>query len=206
MVAAAATSSSTGGIFRRLRFAATGAILAFTGVGTSTFTSFPASPSSSSTAAAASSFIGGGNTPLSTSATRGGGSSRRGITTETSAFLGFGKKGDASTTTPTTTADGEMGGATVLDLAQRADNSWLKQLTADPESARHAPNRSSRQVKSGHYVRVAPVPLSSPKLVIHSPAMAADLGIAEEVRIGGDPGNGGEVVGGYTTRDENHLP
>lgn len=68
----------------------------------------------------------------------------------------------------------------MLGLADAADHSWLKQLTPDPETSKHAPNRSSRQVRSGHYVRVAPTPLSSPKLVLHSPAMAANLGIAEE--------------------------
>ena len=115
--------------------------------------------------------------------------SRRGITTTTSSFLGFGgggdkKSSDSSGTGAATIASKvskeEMGGPSVLSLAERADHSWLKQLTPDPETSKHAPNRSSRQVKSGHYVRVAPTPLSDPKLVIHSPDMAANLGIAEE--------------------------
>mmetsp|Transcript_4910 Transcript_4910/g.13702 ORF Transcript_4910/g.13702 Transcript_4910/m.13702 type:complete len:562 (-) Transcript_4910:493-2178(-) len=36
------------------------------------------------------------------------------------------------------------------------------------------------QVKSGHFVPVKPTPLGDPRLVIHSPAMAAELGISEE--------------------------
>ena len=36
------------------------------------------------------------------------------------------------------------------------------------------------KVKSGHYVPVKPTPLREPRLIIHSPAMAAELGISEE--------------------------
>jgi len=65
-------------------------------------------------------------------------------------------------------------------LAERADYSWMERLRADPEAAKHEPNRSSRQVRSGHYVPVKPLPLGAPRLVIHSPSMAASLGISEE--------------------------
>lgn len=66
------------------------------------------------------------------------------------------------------------------DLAKRADLSWLKDLTEDPESFRCQPNRTSREVKSGHYVKVKPNPLPEPRLVIFSTAMAAELGLSEE--------------------------
>jgi len=65
-------------------------------------------------------------------------------------------------------------------LGERADHSWMDQLNEDPEAAQHAPNRAMRQVRSGHYVPVKPMPLSKPRLVIHSPAVAADLGISED--------------------------
>jgi len=65
-------------------------------------------------------------------------------------------------------------------MAARADLSWMRQLRPDPEAAQHAPNKKSRQVKSGHYVPVRPTPLPQPKLIIHSPEMAAELGISEE--------------------------
>lgn len=65
-------------------------------------------------------------------------------------------------------------------LGQRADHSWLQQLTPDPETAQYAPNKQSRQVRSGHYVPVLPTPLANTKLVIHSPPMAEALGISEE--------------------------
>lgn len=63
------------------------------------------------------------------------------------------------------------------DLATRADHSWITQLQPDPEAAQHAPNKSSRQVTSGHYVPVLPTPLPDPRLLILSPAMTAELGL-----------------------------
>lgn len=65
-------------------------------------------------------------------------------------------------------------------LNARCDHSWMRDLTADPETERHAPNKTSRQVKSGHYVRVLPSPLPDPQLVAFSPAMAAELGLSAE--------------------------
>lgn len=64
-------------------------------------------------------------------------------------------------------------------LGKSADHSWLTQLNPDPETERNAPNKRSRQVRSGHYVRVRPTPLPKPGLVIHSPAMAESLGLSE---------------------------
>ena len=68
---------------------------------------------------------------------------------------------------------------TLAGLAQNADHSWLQQLNMDPETDKFAPNRESRQVRSGHYVKVLPTPLPKPKYVIHSKAMAQTLGISE---------------------------
>jgi hypothetical protein len=65
-------------------------------------------------------------------------------------------------------------------LAQNADHSWMQQLNMDPETDQKAPNRESRQVRSGHYVKVLPTPLPRPKYVIHSADMAKTLGISEE--------------------------
>lgn len=72
--------------------------------------------------------------------------------------------------------------APLLGLFDSADHSWLKQLKPDPETEKYQPNKRSRQVKSGHYVLVAPTPLPEPKLLIHSPPMAEALGISEEER------------------------
>ncbi len=67
------------------------------------------------------------------------------------------------------------------DLMQRAHPAFLRNLTPDPEQARHAPNKTARQVKSGHYVEVRPTPLPAPHYVIHSPAFFEALGLADEV-------------------------
>ena len=39
-------------------------------------------------------------------------------------------------------------------LSTFLDHSFLSQLTPDPDQNSHQPNRKSRQVKSGHYVKV----------------------------------------------------
>ncbi|KAJ1458459.1 hypothetical protein M885DRAFT_436402 [Pelagophyceae sp. CCMP2097] len=65
------------------------------------------------------------------------------------------------------------------DFAARRSNSWVENLNEDPEAARYAPNKRSREVKSGHYVRVLPTPLPRPVLVMHSPDMVATLGLTE---------------------------
>ena len=72
-----------------------------------------------------------------------------------------------------------INGASLDELAQNADHSWLEQLNMDPETDTYAPNKESRQVRSGHYVKVLPTPLPKPKYIIHSKAMAETLGISE---------------------------
>jgi len=64
-------------------------------------------------------------------------------------------------------------------LAGRADCSWVRCLDADPDAKKFAPNKESRQVRSGHYVPVRPSKLPSPELLLHSPELAADLGLSE---------------------------
>lgn len=62
----------------------------------------------------------------------------------------------------------------------KAQHSWLSDLVQDPEAEANAPNKSSRQVRSGHYVRVKPTPLPRTELVICSKSMADELGLSEE--------------------------
>eukprot|EP00927_Polykrikos_kofoidii_P030855 TRINITY_DN26547_c0_g1_i2.p1 TRINITY_DN26547_c0_g1~~TRINITY_DN26547_c0_g1_i2.p1 ORF type:complete len:609 (+),score=111.53 TRINITY_DN26547_c0_g1_i2:88-1914(+) len=62
----------------------------------------------------------------------------------------------------------------------RADHSWLRDLEEDPEREKNAPNKDSREVKSGHFVRVRPTPLPNPYLVAVSPAMCSELGLSVE--------------------------
>ena len=70
-------------------------------------------------------------------------------------------------------------------LMQRMHPGLLRNLAPDPEQARHMPNKTARQVKSGHYVEVHPTPLPTPRYVIHSPAFFEALGLADAV--GSDP-------------------
>jgi len=65
-------------------------------------------------------------------------------------------------------------------FGSRADHSWLRDLVPDPETEAQQPNKTSRQVRSGHYVLVRPTPLPRTSPVIFSPAMAAELGLSEE--------------------------
>ena len=74
-------------------------------------------------------------------------------------------------------------GPSVLSLADRADHSWTRHLVPDPETERRAPNRSSREVKSGHFVRVRPAPLRNPRVALYSKAMAANVGIEARSRV-----------------------
>ena len=62
---------------------------------------------------------------------------------------------------------------------QRADYSLLQSLSADPEQSNHLPNKTLRQVKSGHYVEVDPTPLPNPCYVIHSRSFFDELNLLE---------------------------
>ncbi|HQS59432.1 MAG: hypothetical protein B7Y56_15285 [Gallionellales bacterium 35-53-114] len=64
---------------------------------------------------------------------------------------------------------------------QRADYSLLQSLTADPEQARHVPNKRMREVKSGHYVEVEPTPLPNPRYVIHSRSFFDELNLPDSL-------------------------
>lgn len=50
----------------------------------------------------------------------------------------------------------------------------LRHLAKDPEADANEPNKEPRQVKSGHYVPVAPTPLPAPKYVAHWPSVTKD--------------------------------
>eukprot|EP00667_Euglena_gracilis_P002549 EG_transcript_2554 len=63
------------------------------------------------------------------------------------------------------------------EFANHCDPSWIQQLKPDPEQEKHAPNKSSRKVRSGHYVLVHPTPLPRPELLTYSRELAAELGL-----------------------------
>ena len=57
------------------------------------------------------------------------------------------------------------------------DNSFARELKEDPESSDGYPNRVTRPVKAGHFVRVAPTPLLKPYVVAVSNSMLQNLNI-----------------------------
>jgi len=56
-----------------------------------------------------------------------------------------------------------------------ADNTFLRETTKNSETESLAPDKDSRAVLHGHYVRVSPTPLSSPTLVSYSKDMVRNL-------------------------------
>ncbi|CAK0854634.1 unnamed protein product, partial [Prorocentrum cordatum] len=72
------------------------------------------------------------------------------------------------------------GGGTLEALGSSCDNSWVRDLVQDPEAAQHAPNRRSREVRSGHWVPLEPEALGEPYLVATSAEMLRNLGLSEE--------------------------
>ena len=71
-------------------------------------------------------------------------------------------------------------GSAMQQLLDQSSFSWLQQLEADPETEAKAPNRRSREVRSGHYVLVEPTALPQTRLVLHSSEMAAELGLSDD--------------------------
>jgi uncharacterized protein YdiU (UPF0061 family) len=71
-------------------------------------------------------------------------------------------------------------------FGSRIDNSYMRELTVDPGAARHAPNTSTREVDSGHYVPVQPKAIESPYLVLYSEDLAQALGL-EQKALTGEP-------------------
>ena len=62
-------------------------------------------------------------------------------------------------------------------LLHNMDFRFLRQLSPDPLQEGHAPNHTSREVRSGHYVQVNSTPLANPQYVAHSSALASELGL-----------------------------
>ena len=83
--------------------------------------------------------------------------------------------------TMTSAAAGNSGAREAVEdrLESISNHSWVEKLNPDPETDVNAPNRKSRRVKSGHFVRVQPTPLKRPALIIHSKKVLEDIGLCE---------------------------
>ena len=77
----------------------------------------------------------------------------------------------------TSAAAGNSGAREAVEdrLESISNHSWVEKLNPDPETDVNAPNRKSRRVKSGHFVRVQPTPLKRPALIIHSKKVLEDI-------------------------------
>ena len=62
----------------------------------------------------------------------------------------------------------------------KTQNSLHRDLREDPESQHYYPNRESRPVWSGHYVKVKPEPITNPILLAYNSSTARELGIDED--------------------------
>ncbi len=66
-------------------------------------------------------------------------------------------------------------------LLKKVDFSYMERLNADPEARLDGRDHRPRQVRSGHYVPVAPTPLASPEYVSHSHGLFRELGLSDEL-------------------------
>ena len=72
------------------------------------------------------------------------------------------------------------------DLAKCADYSLMDTLNCDPEAKENGVDHASRQVFSGHYVRVKPTPIKDPEYVAHSKNFFRELGFADSMAESAD--------------------
>ena len=105
----------------------------------------------------------------------------------------------------------------LANLSDNFDHSWVSQLSSESEENRiksknlipqddGVSNNVRRPVYNGHYVSVKPNPLLNPRLVIHSPDMAAELNLSandvdsdEFVKY-----FSGDVYGAFKTKKESN--
>ena len=70
---------------------------------------------------------------------------------------------------------------TLSDLASLVDYSLMNTLNADPDAEQNGANHSPRQVYSGHYVPVIPMPIENPVYITHSKNFFRELGFADNM-------------------------
>jgi len=67
---------------------------------------------------------------------------------------------------------------TLNDMAAVADYSFMDTLNGDPDAEASEANHTPRQVYSGHYVPVVPMPIENPEYIAHSKTLFRELGLA----------------------------
>lgn len=71
--------------------------------------------------------------------------------------------------------------STIGELLEKVDFSLTSQLNADPQARADGRDHSPREVKSGHFVPVAPTPIAEPEYVSHSHGLFEELGLKDEL-------------------------
>lgn len=61
------------------------------------------------------------------------------------------------------------------------NNSYVRQLNPDPETVKYYPNKTSRSVKSGHYVLSESTPIPDPVMIQYSESLARQLKIPRNI-------------------------
>ncbi|GIT99729.1 hypothetical protein TSL6_02360 [Sulfurovum sp. TSL6] len=75
---------------------------------------------------------------------------------------------------------------TLYDLATMADYSLMDTLSSDPEATADGVDHAPRQVFSGHFVPVNPMPIKDPKYIAHSKNFFSELGFADSLATSED--------------------
>lgn len=76
--------------------------------------------------------------------------------------------------------------ATLDDLAKLVNYSLVDTLNCDPDAKANGVNHVPRQVFSGHYVPVSPMPINDPEYVTHSRAFFCELGFTDDMAQSAD--------------------
>ena len=69
------------------------------------------------------------------------------------------------------------------EFEQLANYSLTDTLNADPEAITDGDDHQARQVFSGHFVPVTPIPLEEPEYVTHSSIFFSELGLSNDLAI-----------------------
>lgn len=67
------------------------------------------------------------------------------------------------------------------ELLEKIDFSFTSRLNTAPDSTSDGHDHQPREVKSGHYVPVAPTPIATPEYVSHSNSLFKELGLEDEL-------------------------
>lgn len=69
--------------------------------------------------------------------------------------------------------------STMKKLLEKIEFSFTSRLNADPDATPDGRDHHPREVKSGHFVPVAPTPIATPEVVTHSQGLFQELGLED---------------------------